>query len=130
MSYSSPKVKRFTGKIGSKPTEKTDSPKKTTRDKRKSIKLNSSAVPGRVREMRARSPARTTLSFTIQNRDSDVDGFSITAYLPQSGWKKLKVLNYQYTQCHCIFNIHSYYRSVNRSTRFFTNSGSSPCVDS
>ena len=92
MSYSSPKtIKRITGRIGGKPTEKTDSPKKSTKRKRESIKLNPSTVPGRVRELRARSPARTTLSFTIQNRDNDVDGFSITAYLPQSGWKKLKV---------------------------------------
>ena len=86
ISYSSPKtIKRIKGK---KATEKTDSPKKSTK---RSIKLNPSTVPGRVRELRARSPARTTLSFTIQDRDNDGDGFSITAYLPQSGWKKLKV---------------------------------------
>lgn len=90
-SYSSPKImKRSAGK--GKPTEKRESPK-NSKGKRKlndSLKVTTTA-PVR---LRTTSPSRTTVSVTIENnRDSDVDGFSITAYLPQSGWKKLKVLN-------------------------------------
>lgn len=82
-SYPSPKIKRTTGK--GKLFEKVDSPK-SSKGKRKL--LTTTTAPMRVR---TRSPTRTTVSVTIENRDSDVDGFAITAYLPQSGWKKLKV---------------------------------------
>jgi len=90
MSYSSPKTpKRFVGK--GKLSEKSESPKnsKAKRKRNESLKVHTTAP---IRLGGTRSPSRTTVSVTIENnRDSDVDGFSITAYLPQSGWKKLKV---------------------------------------
>ena len=88
-SYSSPKIiKRAAGK--GKQGEKNESPKNSkTKRKRDSYKLTT--ITGPVR-LRTRSPSRTTVSVTIENnRDSDLEGFAITAYLPQSGWKKLKV---------------------------------------
>ena len=80
-SYSSPKIKRSAGKGK---LEKMDSPK-NSKTKRKTL---APTAPIRVR---TRYPTRNTVSFTIQKGDSPVDGFAITAYLPQSGWKKLKV---------------------------------------
>ena len=65
-----------------------ESPKNSKTKRKREYKLTTT---GPVR-IRARSPARTTVSVTIENnRDSDVEGFAITAYLPQSGWKKLKL---------------------------------------
>lgn len=95
---SSPKTpKRSAGK--GKLSDKSDSSPKTKASKRKrneSLKVVT-ATPVR---LRTRSPARTTVSVTIENnRDSEVDGFSITAYLPQSGWKKLKVLLCRIEKC-------------------------------
>ena len=90
-SYSSPKIaKRSAGKV--KLFDKGESPKMTKANKRKrneSLKVTTTTPV----QLRTRSPSRTTVSVTIENnRGSNVEGFSITAYLPQSGWKKLKVL--------------------------------------
>ena len=90
MSYSSPKInKRSAGK-----GNKTDSPKISKGGKRKGLPITT--APMRV-TTRSPTRGRTTVSVTIENRDSDVDGFAITAYLPQSGWKKLKVTFVSYT---------------------------------
>lgn len=108
MSYTSPKIIKRGAAGKGKQVEKSESPKNSkTKRKRDSYKLTTTTGPVR---LRTRSPTRTTVSVTIENnRDSDVDGFAITAYLPQSGWKKLKVHHYAKFIICCPITLISWY---------------------